>query len=217
MKHYWILASIKVEAMSLRERAMLFAIAALLLAFVVNALLLDPLMVRQKAISARLAQQQHETAALQEAIGTILQAKHEDEHSPLRARIAELKAQIQESEHFLKTRRDSLVEPGKMADVLEQVLRSNDKLQLVELKTLPLSLLVEAKPDAKSARPIYKHGVQITVRGSYPELLKYLDSLEKLPTQMFWGELSFSVAKYPEAVLTLTVYTLSLDKTWLTV
>lgn len=217
MKHYWILASIKVEAMTLRERAMLFAIAALLLAFLVNALLLDPLMVRQKAISARLAQQQHETTALQEAIGTILQAKHEDEHSPLRARIAELKAQIQESEHFLKTRRDSLVEPGKMADVLEQVLRSNDKLQLVELKTLPLSLLVEAKPDAKSARPIYKHGVQITVRGSYPELLKYLDSLEKLPTQMFWGELSFSVAKYPEAVLTLTVYTLSLDKTWLTV
>jgi MSHA biogenesis protein MshJ len=34
---------------------------------------------------------------------------------------------------------------------------------------------------------------------------------------MFWGEVSLSVEKYPDAVMTLTVYTLSLDKTWLTV
>jgi MSHA biogenesis protein MshJ len=48
-------------------------------------------------------------------------------------------------------------------------------------------------------------------------LLRYVTALEKMPAQMFWGEANLSVEKYPDAVFTLTVYTLSLDKTWLAV
>ena len=33
----------------------------------------------------------------------------------------------------------------------------------------------------------------------------------------FWGEASLTVEQYPDAVLTLTLYTLSLDKIWLQV
>lgn len=221
MRHYWEWVRNKIEAMSLRERVMLFCIVAFLLVFLINALLLDPLIVRQEAISARLAQQQQEATVLQAAIGAILQSRRDDAHSPTRVRIAELKAQLQENDSFLQSRSDRLVAPGKMAGLLEQVLHGNDKLQLVELKTLPLSLLVEPKADGKipvnSVQQIYKHGVQITVRGGYLELLRYLIALEKLPTQMLWGEVSLSVEKHPDAVMTLIVYTLSLDKIWLTV
>jgi MSHA biogenesis protein MshJ len=59
--------------------------------------------------------------------------------------------------------------------------------------------------------------VSITVRGGYLDLLRYITALEKMPAQMFWGEVNLSVEKYPDAVFTLTVYTLSLDKTWLAV
>ena len=111
------------------------------------------------------------------------------------------------------------------------MLNKNDKLQLVELKTLPASLLVEkpqaAMPQAADLpagqkqpdlqKQVFKHGIQITVRGGYLDMLRYLAALEKMPVQMFWGEVSLSVEKYPDAVLTLTLYTLSLDKTWLTV
>ncbi len=219
MRHYWDVVSHKVDAMSLRERAILFCIAALLMALAINALLLDPLLVRQKAISAQLVQQEQEMHAAQDAIQAIMQAKRETERSPVRERIAQLKLQLQASGEVLKSRRDHLVEPGKMADLLEQVLRSNDKVQLVELKTLPLSLLAEPKADGKVplAQQIYKHGVQISLRGNYLDLLRYLTALEKLPDQMFWAEVSLSVETHPDALLTLTVYTLSLDKTWLTV
>jgi MSHA biogenesis protein MshJ len=219
MRHYWELARNRVDAMSLRERAMLFCIAALLLVFVINALLLDPLLARKNSLSTKFEQQQREIRVLQASVETILQSRREDEHSPLRTRIQELKARLQESDSFLQSRRDRLVSPGKMSELLEQVLHNNHKLQLVELKTLPLGLLVEEKSDAKApaAPPVYKHGVQITVRGGYLELLNYLAALEKLPAQMFWGELSLSVEKHPDALLILTVYTLSLDKAWLTV
>ena len=219
--------------MSLRERAMTFAAAAFVVIALVNTILLDPLLVRQKALSAQVVQQQEKMKELQAQMQGLLQAKRDDEHSPLRIRLAQLKQQLQEQDGYLQSRRDRLVVPNKMAELLEQVLKKNSKLQLVGLKTLPVGFLIP--PATGTAAPavtanasggqkqqdmqkqIFKHGVQITVRGGYLDLLQYLTALEKLPAQMFWGEVSLSVDQYPESVLTLTLYTLSLDKTWLTV
>lgn len=220
MKQYWVLACNKIDAMSLRERVIVFAAIAFVLIYAVNALLLEPLLVRQKTMSAQMVQQEDKIRELQGTMQVLLQSKQEDQHSPLRVTLARLKAQLQEHEIYLQSRRDRLVEPGKMAELLEQVLHSNDRLQLVELKTLPLSLLVESsagRMPAMNAAQIYKHGVQITVRGGYLDLMLYLAALEKMPVQMFWGEVSLTVDTHPDAVLSLTVYTLSLDKKWLTV
>jgi MSHA biogenesis protein MshJ len=226
IKRYWELALVRIDELSLRERAMIFAAAAFLLISLINAALLDPLLAKQKALSAEVVQQQEKMKELQAQMQALLQAKQDDEHSPLRLRIAQLRQQLQTQDTYLQTRRDRLVEPGKMAALLEQVLNRNGKLQLVALKTLPVSLLVEkpaARDDAapiqgdERQKQIFKHGVQITVRGSYLDFLDYLAALEKLPTQMFWGEVSLSVEQHPEALLTVTLYTLSMEKAWLSV
>jgi MSHA biogenesis protein MshJ len=201
------------------------------------------LLSRQKMLSTQVVQQQEKMKELQAQMQNLLQAKRDDEHSPLRDRLAQLKQQLQEQDGYLQSRRDRLIEPNKMADLLKQVLNKNGRLQLVELKTLPVSLLIEkpqaadiaAQPTAAnfpngplrqaqdgqkqpgSQKQIFKHGVRITVRGGYLDLMRYVTALEKMPAQMFWGEASLSVEKYPDAVFTLTVYTLSLDKTWLAV
>ncbi len=221
MKQYWQVARTKIDAMSLRERVMIFVALAFVLISAINAFLLDPLLAKQTAMSAQVVQQQEKMKELQASMQQLLQAQQNDAHSPLRAHIVELKTQLQQQEDYLQTRRDRLVEPSKMAELLQQVLKNHGNLQLVEIKTLPLSLLID-QPAAKTGevrheQQIYKHGVQISVRGGYLQLLRYLSSLEKLPTQMFWGDASLVVDTYPDAVLTLTVYTLSLDKTWLTV
>lgn len=233
MRHYWELARTRIDDMSLRERAMIFAAAGFVVISLINAMLLDPLLSKQKLLSAQVVQQQEKMKELQAAIEALLQAKRDDEDSPLRLRSAQLKQQLQELDGYLQNRRSRLVEPAKMAGLLRQVLGKNGGLQLVELKTLPISLLIE-KPkaangaeqsaqaahdlDVQSAqKQIFKHGVQISVRGGYLELLRYVSALERMPAQMFWGEVSLNVEQYPYSVLTLTLYTLSLDKTWLTV
>lgn len=236
MRRYWELARTKIDDMSLRERAIIFVAAAFVVVALINATLLDPLLARQKTLSTQVVQQQEKMKGLQAQMQSLLQAKHDDEHSPLRNRLAQLKQQLQEQDGYLQSRRDRLVEPNKMAGLLEQVLAKDGRLQLIALKTLPVGLLVE-KPQAASgtAQPatattagsgqkqpdqqkqVFKHGVQITVRGGYLDLLQYLAALEKMPAQMFWGEVNLTVDQYPDAVLTLTLYTLSLDKTWLTV
>ena len=213
----------KVDAMSLRERALIFAAAAFLLVSLFDSLFLEPLLAKQKMLSAQVIQQQEKMKEAQSRIAALLQAKQADANSPQRERIRVLRQQIADGNAYLNDRRDKLVPPEKMAQLLEQVLNKNDRLKLVALNTLPVSPLIEPSPDAPASqttgleRQIYKHGVKITVRGSYADLLQYLTALEKLPTQMYWGGAKMDVVQHPTVELTLTLYTLSLDKTWLQV
>ncbi len=235
IQRYWDRACSTIDDMSLRERVLIFFVAAFVVISLMNVILLDPLSARQKVLSAQVIQQQEKMKELQAQIQSLLQAKNDNEHSPLRDRLAQLKQQLQEQGSYLQSRRDRLIEPEKMADLLKMVLGKDGRLQLVALKTLPVSPLIEkpatpdlaaqpatsAIPDGQkqqgSQRQIFKHGVQITVRGNYLDLLRYITALEKMPAQMFWGEANLNVEKYPDALFTLTVYTLSLDKTWLVV
>jgi len=213
----------KIDAMSLRERALIFAAAAFLLVSMIESLLFAPQLEKQKILSAQVVQQQEKMKEVQAQIAALLQARQADANSPQRERLRVLRQQIADGDMFLKDRRDKLVPPEKMAQLLEQVLNKNDRLKLVSLNTLPVSLLIEPTADAPAVpvtgadSQIYKHGVQITVRGSYADLLQYLTALEKLPTQMYWGAAGMGVVQYPVVELTLTLYTLSLDKTWLQV
>jgi MSHA biogenesis protein MshJ len=236
MKRYWEMARTRIDQLALRERALIFAAASFALISLINSLLLDPLLAKQKAMSAQVIQQQEKMKELQAAMQSQLQAKRDDESSPLRVRSAQLKQQLKELDTYLQSRSSRLVEPDKMADLLQQVLSKSGGVQLVALKTLPASPLIDSQQAANGTvqsvaaanandgkklqnaqKLIYKHGVQISVRGGYLDLLRYVSALEKLPAQMFWGEVSLNVEQYPNSVLTLTLYTLSLDKTWLTI
>jgi len=212
----------RVDGMSLRERALIFVAAAFLIVSLIDSLFLNPLLQEQKRLSAQVIQQQEKMKEIQAQLAALLQAKQADSSSPHRERIQQLRQQIADGDAYLKDRRDKLVPPERMAALIEQMLNRNGRLQLVAMNTLPVTLFIEQAADAAGQtagqeRQIYKHGVQITVRGSYADLLQYLAALEKLPTRMFWGTAKMSVAQHPTVELTLTLYTLSLDKTWLQV
>ena len=214
----------KVDGMSLRERALIFTAAAFFVVSLIDSLFLSPLLAKQKILSAQVVQQQEKMKEIQAQLTTLLQAKQADEHSPLRGRIQQLRQQLAHGDSYLKERRDKLVPPEKMAALVEQMLKRDGRLQLVAMNTLPVTLFIEEEASDISIgqavgkeRQMYKHGVQITVRGSYVDLVQYLTALEKLPTRMFWGTAKMKVVQHPAVELTLTLYTLSLDKTWLQV
>ncbi len=217
----------KIDGMSLRERVLIFAAVAFMLVTLIKVLFLDPLLAEQKRLSSQVVQQQEKMKDIQAQIGVLLQARKDDAVSPLRQRLGQAKQQLADGDAYLKSSRDHLVQPEKMADLLEKMLKKNGRLQLISLQTLPAAPLIEkaVKPDGAGAQPastaveldeqIFKHGVQITVRGGYLDMLQYLAALEQLPTKMFWGMSRMNVVQYPTAELTLTLYTLSLNKTWL--
>jgi MSHA biogenesis protein MshJ len=226
IKQLWEKLSARVDAMTLRERAMIFAAAAFLLVSLVNTFLLDPILLKQKNLSQEVVQQHEKMKEVQAQIEAIIQAKNSQNTSPQRLELNKIRQEMDEGSAYLNSNRENLVEPDKMAELLRQVLSRNANLQLVNLQTLPVTSLFDQE-EGKSAlanlvsatplpeKQIFKHGVELTVRGNYLDLLHYLSSLERLPTQMFWGKVKMEVVSYPVAELTLTLYTLSLEKIWL--
>jgi MSHA biogenesis protein MshJ len=78
-----------------------------------------------------------------------------------------------------------------------------------------------APPPAPPPAPLptaslYRHGVEITVEGSYAELMNYLAALESLPgPRLLWGGVTMKVEHHPIVRLSFTVYTLSVNRAWL--
>jgi MSHA biogenesis protein MshJ len=225
MKQQWQRLAVKIDAMSLRERAAIFAMAALIVVTLVNTLMLDPLLARQKALSQRVVAEQGSIADMQMQIQALVDAHGADPDAANRLHLAGLQQQRTQLAEQLQILQKGLVPPEKMPELLQDILKRQGRLQLVALNTLPVTGLAAEKVKVEgqqeiatsAQKQVYMHGVEITVQGSYADLLGYLTQLEHLPWQMFWGKVSLEVKDHPLATLTLTLYTLSLDKTWLSV
>jgi len=222
MKQQWENIISKIDAMSLRERVLIFAAVASILIALAKVFFLDPLSIEQKKKSTQMVQQQERMKALQAQIDASTQARQalkDVDSSPLHQQIELARQQLAEGEANLQGLRNDLVAPEKMAELLEQVLNKYDHLQLLNMNTVTAVPLKMTNSGAAGLpdKQLFKHEVQMTVRGSYLDLLRYLSELEHLPTQMFWSKVDLKVDQYPDVVLTLTVYTLSSDKTWLTI
>jgi MSHA biogenesis protein MshJ len=233
MKRIWQQYAARMELASLRERAMVFTAAAVVLVYVLNALLIEPELARQKRLSAEVAQRQIDIRAMQEQVQAMALARQANPDSVKRKQLEALRAQASELDAQLAEEQRKFAPPEKVGALLEEMLARNRKLQLVDMRTLPVAAISVAgggdKPAAAPAAPgaaakaattngpIYRHGVEITVSGGYLDLLAYLRELEKLPNQMYWGKLDLTVTAYPQVMLKLSVYTLSLDLAWLVV
>lgn len=213
-----------VDSRTLRERLMIFAALAILLVSLVDALLFAPLRVQQQKLALQVAQQQEQVQAAQGQLKEMSAVEQGHQLDALRSQVAKLQQQFAVGTANLESRRDKLVSPERMTDLLEQVLGKNGHLQLVSLETgaaIPLGSATRSEAmtqahevDGKRAQ-VYRHDVKLTVRGSYPDLVQYLTALEKLSGQMYWSSAKMTVLNYPVTEMTLTVYTLSMDAAWL--
>lgn len=219
----------KYDAMSLRERVLVFVAAVAGVALVSHALLIDPLAIKKRRLTRELEEVRLAIKNKESEIKT--QEAQSDPDAVKRSYRDALRKQIVEIEDRMRGLQKGLVQPQKMARLLEQMLTRNQRLQLVSLRTLPVKRFENpalasaqkpaegqaAKAPAQPEKNIYQHSYEITVQGGYGDVHDYLVQLEKLSWQMFWGRIAMDAERYPRLTVTLTVHTLSLDKAWLIV
>lgn len=206
----------RIDARSLRERALLFLAAAALIVYAGTYFVFNPMFARQAALRAQIAQQQNLIAGIDAGITEKVLAHAADPDAPVAARIAAVRREQAGLAGQLRSMRSSLVAPETMAPLLESMLKVNGKLKLESLLTMPnASPAAPAAPAAAAAPLFYRHGVQLTVSGSYLDMIAYMEALEAMPARLYWGSARLDAEAYPQATLRLTVYTLSLDPTWM--
>jgi len=229
VKEQWQKLGARFEALAVRERVLVLAAVIVGTAFVTDTLALRPLQVRMK----RLMQQVAETRQNIKVVESTLKSQDiaVDPGAVKRSYRDALRKQLADIDQAMQGLQRGLVPPEKMAKLLEEMLERSRGLQLVSLRTLPAHRVEghnagpTGNPGDKSVksapkepdRTIYQHSVEVTLEGSYSDLLEYLAQLEKLSWQMFWGRISVDTEQYPRLRVTLTVQTLSLNKAWLIV
>jgi MSHA biogenesis protein MshJ len=224
MRHLQRLAE-RIDAFTLRERAILFGAVASVVVVFAYSFFIDPEFARSARLARDIAQRHAETRTLQEQMTKLLQARVQDPDRDNRERLARAQARLASVEAEIAAEERKFTRPAQTRAVLEQFIARNKQVRLVELKTLPPASITETRPAAAGpqAKPgavervIFRHGFTMTVAGSYLDLLGYLADLERLPTQLYWGTLSLDAAQYPAVTMKLTVYTLSLDSAWMSV
>lgn len=207
------------DARNSRERAIVAASVLFLILYPAYLYLIEPAVINARKLSAEAQQQRAAAAQLQSQIA-MLQAQAHDPEAALRKTLADLRQQIAAQEPRFKVVEQSMVPAAKVVALLERLLVRNRSLQLVSLKSLPPTPLVERKaaPDAGTGVPeanVYNHGIEIAVSGGYGDLLSYLSELEKSPQRVLWGKLVLDASDHSHIVMTLTLNTLSLDQAWL--
>ncbi|MGX4640252.1 hypothetical protein [Massilia sp. SYSU DXS3249] len=257
MKERLIQLAARVDALTLRERVLLFAAGAAAIVFVAFFVGLKPMFAKQEALRRQIVQQQNNIEGLDTEVRVKVEAAQVDPDAPVRERIASARAELDALAGSLRAMQNGLVAPERMAPLVDAILRANGRLQLVAMRTLaaepvagaaaqpqpqsqaaaqtapalpagvaaaaaaagmtptaPAASTPAAVP-AQGAALLYRHGVEVTVRGNYLDMIAYMAALEAMPTQLFWGRAQLEAETWPASRLTLHLYTLSLDAKWM--
>jgi len=226
--------SVRFAALQQREKLLVIGATVFAVGFGGYSLWIEPAQLQKARLTKAIAQQQQEQAQLQAQL-QVLVKQDADPDSAVRAALAEADRQLAEADRDIKGFDQALVTPQQAPALLQTLLGRHRGLTLVSLSTLPPEPLVSlpeqkagGKEDkdpirkpAEQAPPVagnnlFKHGIELKIAGGYHELLAYISELESGPQKLLWGGMSLS-GQYPVSELTLTVYTLSLESTWLRV
>ncbi len=236
MKQLWLRYSTRIDALGLRERVAIFVMLVVLVIALFDTFALEPQFARENELAQQAERDQTQIAQMQGQIQALANSYSKDPDAVKRQQLGALLQKSNQMRGNLRDMQNGLVAPDKMATLLEDILRRNGKLHLVALRTLPVADLLEPekKDDAKSGTTeaqkkadgakapagsnlVFKHGVEMVIEGNYLDMLDYMQALEGMPWQLFWSKAKLSADDSGKLTLSLTLYTLSLDKNWLTI
>ena len=213
------------DALSLRERSMVFLAAAAVLIFLFYFWLLNPMLASYARLGAGITQTHTMLSTVDQEIALTVAAHSVDPDQAARARLESLLKENTNLSVGLRQMQHGLVAPERMVSLLESLLRQHAQLHLVSLTTLPGDTVGAAPPapaattsaEKTVAAPavLHRHGVEVVVQGSYGEMVNYMQALQTMPTQVFWGKAHLDASSYPAVTLSLTLYTLSMDEKWM--
>ncbi len=207
----WRVWAVRLDALSFRERVLVFlAVAGLTLA-VLFVGLIEPALKEQSLMLQTASDLRQESFSLREQLASGGNANPDGRHAELQR----LEQEIEAAEQRVKARERGFIEPARMVPALKSLLAEAPGLRLVSLETEAARPAVETKEgEAAPADTLYKHGIVLRIEGGYAPLTDYLARLERMPWSVQWESLRIDASRHPHLELTLKLNTLSREPTW---
>jgi len=212
-----------IDSQSLRERALILFAVIVAIFLVWEKVLLDPLAGQVKQLQAEVKKQNKELTRVRDKQAEVLKRASINPDEQTIKDIDALRTAMVSLDERLKQMTVGLIAPAKMAEILEDVLTRETDLKLIRVEALaPKPLDEKTGNDEKSVQKtnkklpgVYQHAMKIEFSGTYLSTLNYMRELEQLSKQFYWGSIDFNIDTYPNARVTITVNTLSLNEAWI--
>lgn len=217
----------RIDALTVRERAIVFVGLIAILFSIWDAMLTAPLANRQNTLNLQLNSKNAERLALNTRLQQMIVDGSKDPNAAKLVQLKTLRSKLVEVEAELDSSTTNLVSPQEMPRILENVLRRSGDLTLLSMKSLGVRPLLEKEEDGadvnetgakRSSKALtsdnitnaYKHGLRLEFEGNYFSTINYLKSLEQLEWSFFWDNFKLDVIDYPDTRASIEIFTLSL-------
>lgn len=217
----------KYLTLSAREQVLLLIVLGAVLFFLTDFGVFSSQSSREQDIANRQKVLQSQVTALVAEIAAVGQVSA-DQLAQSEQDYAQLKKQAALLESVVKS---VATEAPMVREVVDNLLRAQQaRINTSAVKTIPVKLLpvqvagtatpqpvgdnkgaAAASQGAASAvgAAVYKHGVDIELRGRYLDLMNYLRGLEEATPNLFWSNASLTTGEYPESIIRTSVFLLS--------
>ena len=193
---------VRLDALSLRERIFLFVSIFLCSGAFFDVLWLSPAKTAHSQLVVRIDKQAAELQRLREVLKTTAQPS-----GPAKSvadELQQLRVQIDQTNLAVQALLPA-AQATPLVDALTHLLRRQPGLTLVKTSALAAEVAGPGNPNAAGLpEGLTRQGLAITVAGAYPDLIRFVRSLEAAMPHMRWGAMHLKSDKgAPELTLQL--------------
>lgn len=203
----WRRLTARINAMTLRERFLLFASVVAVLGAFTNIVFISPLLEQQKILVAQIEKKSSDMDTLRDEVSLEILKRGRDRVAELNSGTLKVQADIEMVEREIAALTAAGSDTVAISAMLTRILRRSDKVSLVRV--------AQAGSASATAVPVggagaSRGGLDITLSGNYLDLMEYLAALEKALPQARWGSLRLKAETTP-AQLTVRIVTGPVD------
>lgn len=211
----------KTAALSLRERAILMAVACVVVLFIWAQVYFLNFEKELKNTNFEITQLKQQGWEQTDELASLMTRLADDPNAELLKEHSRLQAKLDELKEVIELRLSDMIAPELMVDVMRKVLSDYKGLRLISAKNLPVEpLKLDAKkqtkdqPKPEQESVLFSHRFEMVLSGDYFQTLSFLQSLESMKG-FYWNLLKYEVNDYPTGKITLQLSTLSLEEEWI--
>lgn len=197
MKADWKKQLARINALSLRERVMLFASVAFVMVALADTLVWSPAAAKRKSLVAEQATAAKELDTLRQRLADASATSQPDSpRGQMLARIAQSRAELQAVDSQITANLGDGKQLAGLPDLMDQVLRRHERLTLTHLRTTD-ERPTDKATDKSTETALRWQAVDLGVSGGYLDLVQYLADLEHALPELRWGPMQINTKQMP--------------------
>lgn len=213
------------EKLSKREKNLVLPTVVTVLLLIGYLFLIEPVLISNAALLEEQKKIEEANNALALRIEEIKLTEIKDPNDDLKKKLDQLIKAQQDKQETITLSMQSLVAPKQMVDLLGRVMKQDTKLKLISLRNIP-EIAMDISGNGLSERGqiaesgadhsvenalFYKHVFEVELEATYGSALAYLKRLDSVQWPFFWQGLRYETTTYPNGILKIKIYTLSMS------